>query len=384
MEKLKIFIIAGEPSGDILGAKLMAEIKNQLGKKAEFAGIGGTKMMEHGLNPLFPISELSIIGFSEVLPHLFQILKRIKQTAEEIIKFKADIVVTIDAPDFCFRVIKKLNCNPLSQKIKKVHMIAPSVWAYRAGRAQKIAKLYNLLLAILPFEPPYFERYGLKTVFIGHPITENNFENIENNFRNLHQINEDALLLCLTPGSRVGEVKKILPEMIGAANIIASKHQDLVVAIPVISKTKNLITSSVGQFKSRVIIIDEEEKIALFKSANVAIAKSGTNTLELAIAKLPMIVTYKASFLTYLLIKMMAKIKFANLINIILNREVIPEYIQTTCRAKILASAVENIVTNPNLAKKQIDESAVALKILGLNSATSPSTKAATEILKKY
>lgn len=381
MKNLKIFIIAGEPSGDILGAKLMSEIKKKSASNVEFVGIGGAKMQEQGLQSIFPISELSIMGFAEILPHIPHLLKRINQTAKDIIDSGAQTLITIDSPGFCFRVLKKLNKNNLSKRIKKIHLIAPSVWAYNEGRAQKIAKLYDLLLAILPFEPPYFEKYGLKTVFIGHPITENNFEDVENNFRELYQIDSHQLLLCLTPGSRISEVKRMLPEMIGAANILAKKYPNLVVAIPAIAKVRQLIQNNMNQLKARSIVVDEDEKIALFKAANVAIAKSGTNTIELAIAKLPMIVTYKANFLTYALIKILAKIKYANLINIILNREVIPEFIQTTCQAKVLAAAVDNLILNPDLAKKQIDESAPALKILGLNSSQTPSQKAAREIL---
>jgi lipid-A-disaccharide synthase len=381
-ENLKIFIIAGEPSGDVLAAKLMKQIKQQSSKKVDFIGLGGSKMQEQGLNSIFSISELSIMGFAEIVPHIPHLLKRINQTAKKIISSKADIVITVDSPGFCFRVIKKLNQNNLSKNIKKVHLIAPSVWAYNESRAEKISKLYNLLLAVLPFEPPYFEKYGLKTVFIGHPITENNFENASNDFRQKHKIDKDKLLLCLTPGSRVSEVKRMIEPMIGAANILSQKYPDLTVAIATISKTKQLAEESAAKFKSPVIIASEEEKISLLKASNVAIAKSGTNTLELAIAKLPMIVTYKANYLTFLIIKMMSKIKFANLINIILNREAIPEFIQTTCKDKILANAIDNLISNPKLAQNQIEESALALKILGLNSPVSPSCKAASEILK--
>jgi lipid-A-disaccharide synthase len=287
MKKIKIFIIAGEPSGDVLGGKLMAEIKQQ-SDAVEFIGVGGTKMQEQGLNPIFPIDDLSLMGFVEVVPHIPKLLKRINQTVAAIIESKADMVITIDSPDFCFRVISKLNKNPLARKIKKVHFIAPTVWAYRENRAQKIAKLYDLLLVILPFEPPYFEKHGLETLFIGHPITENNY-NDGQNLRQQYQIKDTDLVLCAMAGSRAGEVKRILPEIIGAINILAIQNPNLVVLMPVIKKTKQLVESYINECRAKMILIDEEQKYQAFKASNLAIAKSGTNNLEIAIAGLPMI-----------------------------------------------------------------------------------------------
>lgn len=378
--KIKIFIIAGEPSGDVLGGKLMVALKKQ-NPSIEFVGIGGSKMAEQGLQSIFAIDELSLMGFAEVVPHIPRLLKRIKQTAQNIIDCNSDLVITVDAPDFCFRVIKRLLAHPLAKNIKKVHLIAPSVWAYRAGRAQKIAKIYDLLLAILPFEPPYFEKYGLKTVFIGHPIVENSPISADNNFRQKHQISQNELLICVTPGSRIGEVKRILPEIAAAVNILVKKYPNLVVAIPTITKTNDLVKVSASLFVSKVIVVGEEEKYQLFHSANIAIAKSGTNTLEIALAKLPMVVVYKVNFLTHFFAKMLIKIKFANLINLILNEPLIPELLQNDCRGDKIAAAVDNLISNPDLSSKQVAESHNVLKILGLNSSVTSSDKAASEII---
>ena len=380
MDKIKIFIIAGEPSGDVLGKKLMLEIKNQTNNQVEFLGVGGPKMTEQGLISLFAIDELSIMGFAEVVPHIPKLLKRITQTAQAIVDSQAQIVITIDSPDFCFRVIKKLN-KISTKKITKVHLIAPSVWAYRPKRAQKIAKLYDLLLAILPFEPPYFEKHGLETLFIGHPITELENTSSENNFRRQHQITDDALLICAMSGSRIGEVKRILPEIIGGINILARKYPNLVVAMPVIARTQQIVEEHLHLLNAKVILVDESQKYQTFKAANLAIAKSGTNNLEIAIAKLPMVTIYKTNPLTHFFVKRMVKIKFANLINLILNRELIPELLQDDCVAKKIASTAENLISNPALAQSQIDESQNVLKILGLNNAETSSQKAAQKIL---
>jgi lipid-A-disaccharide synthase len=381
MDKIKILLIAGEVSGDILGGKLICELKKQSSKEIKLLGVGGNQMKEQGLISQFDISELSLMGFAEIIPHIPKLLRRIRQTANFIIEQKPDIVITIDSPDFCFRVMKKVNKNPISKEIKKVHFIAPSVWAYRPKRAQKIAKLYDLLLAILPFEPPYFEKYGLKTAFIGHPFTHQNNRIIRNDFRIKYDIKLNELLLCLTPGSRVGEVKRILPEMIGAVNILSDKYPNLTVAIPAISKVHDIILSKLNDFKAKVIIVEEEEKYKLYDAANFAIAKSGTNTLELAMAKLPMIVTYKANYLTYLLIKMIANIKFANLINISLNEEVIPELIQTTCTSHHLAQKIEELINDKKAQENQIKKGQIALKMMGMGSKENPSEKAAKEVL---
>ncbi|MCE3254586.1 MAG: lipid-A-disaccharide synthase [Rickettsiaceae bacterium] len=388
MDKIKIFIIAGEPSGDLLGGKLMSEIKSQseelTGKKVEFIGLGGPRMAEQGLNSIFSIDELSVMGFVEVAPHIPKLLKRINQTAKAIIESGAQMVITIDSPDFCFRVIKKLGKISLpNSKIIKTHLIAPSVWAYRPGRAKKIAKIYDLLLAILPFEPPYFEKHGLETLFIGHPITENNHE-ISGDFRKQNNIADDQLLICAMAGSRIGEVTRIFPEIIGGINILAQKYPNLVVAMPVIAKTKPIIESHLHLLNAKVILIDEDKKYELFKAANLAIAKSGTNNLEIAIAKLPMITIYKLNPLTHSVLKRLIKIKFANLINLILNRELIPELLQDNCQAKKIAEIAEHLISNPQAAQNQVDEAQDVLKILGLGSSESPSQKAAKKILSFF
>lgn len=384
MNKVKIFIIAGEPSGDVLGGKLIASLKKQIdgNKEIELLGIGGPKMEEQGLKSIFSISQLSLMGFAEIVPHIPKLLNLIKTTADLIIKEQPDLVITIDAPDFCFRVIKKIKENPLSDKIKKIHFIAPTVWAYRQGRAKKISKLFDLLLAILPFEPPYFEHYGLKTIFIGHPIVEDVVKSDGTNFRIRHKIKTDDILICLTPGSRSGEVKRILPEMIGAINILAKKYSNLKVAIPSIDKNYEMIKKHLPLFTVETILTNQDEKNEIFYASNFAIAKSGTNTIELAIAKLPMIVVYKANYLTYSIIKALSKVKFANLINLILNKEVITEMIQPNCKAEKLAEKLDLLISNSDLGKKQIAESETALNLLGLGSKQRSSDKAAKAILE--
>ena len=379
----KFFVIAGEASGDLLGAKLIKELKAQ-NPDSTFIGVGGALMKEQGLKSIFPMEELSVMGFLEVLPHIPKLLKRINQTAEAVKSEKPDVVITIDSPDFCFRVMKKLRDF---KSVKKVHMIAPSVWAYREGRAEKISKLYDLLLAILPFEPPYFEKYGLRTVFIGSPIVENapDFSQktkIRNEFRAKYNIAENSTVLLATPGSRNGEVGKIFPEFIGAINLLAQENRDLKVVIPLIDKTRNLVTEMAKNLKVPYFLVEKNEKNAAFFAADFAFAKSGTNTVEISLYRLPMVIAYKINFITHFIVSRMVKIKYANLINLISNREIIPEMLQDKCRSDLLFLEMKKLINDKNLAQKQLDESVSALKDMGLGNHENPSFKAAKEILK--
>jgi len=379
----KFFIIAGEASGDMLGSKLIKELKKK-SPDAEFVGVGGELMQEQGLQSIFDYRDLSIMGFFEILPQLPKILARIKETKDAIKKLNPDYLITIDSPDFCFRVAKEFQND---KKIKKIHLIAPSVWAYREGRAKKIAEIYDLLLTILPFEPPYFTKYGLETKFIGHPITEiaiSDEEKKENdfNFRKEHEISQDTILITLTPGSRLSEIKKIFPEFIKAINLLNKSHKNIKVIIPLISKTKNLVTQMAKSLKLDYILVQNSEKIKALSASNLALAKSGTNNVELSIFKIPMVIAYKVNFLTYILGRILIKVKFINLINLILNKGVIPEMIQENCNANKLCHELDKLIIDKKLANKQIRESKSALKLMGLEYKEKPAKKAAAQIMK--
>ncbi len=383
----KIFIITGEASGDLLGSKLLREFKNS-NLAIEFCGVGGQQMKNYGFESIFPLEDLAVMGFLEVVPHIPKLLNRINQVVAKIIEFQPDILITIDAPDFCFRVLKKLKKTSQFTKIKKVHLIAPSVWAYREGRAKKIAKLYDLLLAILPFEPPYFEKYGLKTVFIGHPLIEDapdfsqknkiNFE-----FREFYKISNDDKLILLTPGSRIGEVKRIFPEFIDAVNLLKNKIPNIKIIIPIVKKTQKIVGELSKKINAEYFLIeDQNSKIKAFNSCDFALAKSGTNAIEISLYKIPLIIAYKINFLTHFIAKKMIKIKYANLLNLIANREIIPELLQKKCNANLIFEKILELIENKDCAKKQIDEANISLEILGLNTMKNPMNFAVNEILK--
>ncbi|MBL6665023.1 MAG: lipid-A-disaccharide synthase, partial [Rickettsiales bacterium] len=262
-----------------------------------------------------------------------------------------------------------------------------SVWAYREGRAKKISNFYDLLLTILPFEPPYFTKYGLKSVFIGHPITENKAdlskkEEVNKAFRKKHHIASDDKVICIIPGSRVGEVTKIYPEFIKAINILKGQYNNIVAVIPLTPKTSDIVKKISKNLVTRYVLINRDEKEAAFFASNFALAKSGTNNLELSLYQIPTIIAYKVNKLSYFLAKMLIKVRFINLINIILNEPIIVEMIQEDCQGEKMAKELDKLLKSEQLQNDQINLSKKALALLGLNFKETPSKKAAKEIIE--
>ncbi len=382
----KFFIIAGESSGDLLGSKLIKEIKSRFEnpeKELEFIGVGGKLMKKEGFSSIFDMEELSVMGFTEVLPHIPKLLRRIKQAAQEIRKIKPDYVITVDSPDFSFRVMKRLQDFGTS---KKIHLIAPSVWTYRPGRAKKISKLYDLLLAILPFEPPYFTKHGLKTVFIGSPIVENlpDFSNkgqIRQDFRSKYGFAGDDVLIYVTPGSRNFEVKNIFPEFIEAINLLKDDVANLKIVISTVDKTRELVEKMSKDILADYVLVKSEEKEQSLMACDFAMAKSGTNTVETSLYQLPLVVCYKFNALTYFILDKMVTNRFANLINIIMNRYVIKEHIQKDCKGEKIAGSMRELILDLEVARKQIVECQKALEMMGMGSEKSSTQKAVDAIL---
>lgn len=376
---LRIAIIAGEPSGDQLGGKLMKALTAHSSQPLEYLGVGGERMTEHGLQSLFPMAELSLIGFAEIIPHIPHLLRRISQTVDEIKRLKPDVVITIDAPEFCFRVAKKLQ----GSGIPLIHYVAPSVWAYREHRAAAIAKLYQHLLVLLPFEPPYFEKHGLSCSFIGHPIIEEATTGGDAaQFRASHGIAENSDILCMLPGSRASEVKRLWPVFAETVTRLATQFPALTVVIPAVSHLAYDLHQRATELPVRAIVIaDKEEKKHAYAASTVALAKSGTGTLELSIAGLPMIIAYKVKPFSAWLLRRMIKVRFVNLINLILDKEVIPEYLQERCTAPLLADALTALLGSKEAQDTQKEQARNAMRQLGYENPASPSEKAARAVL---
>lgn len=388
----KIFITAGEASGDLLGSKIINAIKLNA-ENIEFIGIGGEKMLNEGLNSIFPMKDLSVMGFFEVLPRIFLLSKRINQTVNKILEEKPDLILTIDSPGFSFRIMEKLKSKDKKffDSVKKVHLIAPSVWAYKEKRAQKISKLYNLLLCILPFEPPYFEKYGLKTEFIGHPIFDNSnkyrLQYSKNELSKIHNISQDDFIMILTPGSREGEITRIFPIMIKTIEFLKynyeEKYKNLNIFTFVNENTKDLVEfmNQDYDFRSK-IIIDESEKEKIMSVADIVLAKSGTNTFEFNIYNIPMVITYTFNWLTNKLAKKMVKVKYANLVNIIADKEIIPEFVLDNADPYLISEEIHKILNNKDIAKQQVEDTIEIIKKLGYSSDIKASKIGADKILE--
>ncbi len=374
---LRIFLIAGEPSGDALASRMMAGLKAKTDNVIEFFGVGGPLMEEEGLESLFPMDELTVMGIAEVLPKIPTLLKRINQTVKAAQNIQPDLFITVDAPDFSFRVARKLK----STSFPKVHYVAPSVWAWRPGRARKIAKLYDHLLTILPFEPPYFEKEGLSSSFIGHSVIECGADQgARQKFRKTHNLPNEAPVLMLLPGSRRGEVMRHLPVFKEAVERVTARHPNLVITVPVIGKSSGLVRDHLSDWNIRAIVVEGAEKYDAMASADVALAASGTVGLELALARLPSVIAYKMHPITAWLAKKLVKVEYANLVNILENREVVPEHLQEDCVPEILAPSVIGLLENQTKCALQLEGYQSAMTALGYGG-EAPGERAAEVVL---
>lgn len=372
-----IFLVAGEPSGDALGASLMKGLKTRR-KGLRFAGVGGELMAAEGLESLFPMQELSVMGLAEVLPRLPNLLKRIGQTAREAEGLRPDAVVTIDSPDFSFRVARKLE----GKGIPLIHYVAPSVWAWRPGRAAKIAKFLDHLLTLLPFEPPYFEREGLSATFVGHPVVEGGAgKGDAERFRHEYGIANDDKVLCLLPGSRMGEVKRLLPIFAEALQMIVTRYPNLHVVVPTVPSVEYEVQATVAHWPVlHTVVTDTDARWDAFAAADVALAASGTVSLELAMAGTPTVIAYKVNALTAWLAKKLLKIRWVSLVNLLRDGAVVPELLQESCTPERLAASVHVLLSDEVARRLQRNESRQALEMLGLDG-PSPGLRAADAVL---
>ncbi|MBR6356211.1 MAG: lipid-A-disaccharide synthase [Alphaproteobacteria bacterium] len=378
---MKYYLIAGEPSGDSLGAHLMEAIKRQ-DKDAFFMGIGGDSMQAQGLSTLFNISELAVMGLAEVIPSIPRILKRIKQTVAEIERLKPDVVITIDSWSFCARIHKKLRERNLG--IPQVHYVAPQVWAWKKKRARTMYKYIDLLLTLFPYEPKYFTPYNLETVFVGHPVIENAvIQKISaDDFRKKYEVPTDSKIMLILPGSRHNEVERLLPDFLEVAKKMQKKHPEFAYILPTVSTVAERVHKTVAASQLPITVVEgEDERRAAFQNADVAIAASGTVALELAIIGVPHIVAYKVPKLTEWLARRFLHIQFVNLTNILLGYEVVPELLQQDCNPVTIMQYVEQFLAKEGLYKRQIDNFAKLRAYLGLGEQT-PSDNAAAAILE--
>jgi lipid-A-disaccharide synthase len=376
----RIFILAGEPSGDMLGARLMQALRAQGGDRLEFCGIGGPRMTGQGLASLFPMQELSVIGFTEILPHLPRLGRRLWQTVAEVRRRRPDLVLTIDSPGFALRLQRRLARLPLA----RVHYVAPQVWAWRAGRAARLPGSLDHLLALLPFEPPFFERHGLACSFVGHPIVEEAGRRGDGGrFRRRYAIPADAPLLCLLPGSRQSEIARHLPVLEEAVTRLWQDCPRLRVVLPTLAVIAPLVRDVVVRWKVPVLVLeDREERFDAYAASWLAIAASGTVSLEVALAGLPLITIYRTGPVTGWLARRLIRVPHVNLVNLVLNRPAVPELLQEDCRAERIAVLAERLIQDEPLRRAQQAALAEAVARLGGGNHDPPSQRAAARVLE--
>jgi len=376
---LKLYLIAGEPSGDLLAGRLISALRQMTGGEISLHGIGGDAMAREGLRSLFPMRELSVMGIAEVLPKAFHLLRRMKETAKDIRRVNPDVLVTVDAPAFCFGVIKRLKGFP----VWKIHYVAPTVWAWRPGRAVKFARVFDHLMTLLPFEAPYFEKVGLKTSFVGHAVIETGIGKADGAaFRGDLGIAPHKPLLCVLPGSRMGEVTRHLEPFGGAVKRLQQQHKNLSVVLPTVPSLADFVRAETKKWPLPVFIVEgEAERFAAMRASDVALAASGTVALELAIARTPSIIAYRIHPLTYFIVKRLIRVEYINLINLLLGRSAIPEYIQEKCRDDFLAEAVHHLFADEAARAAQIEAYDEAVAMLSVGDEM-PSEAAATCVLE--
>ena len=372
-------LIAGEASGDVIGARLIAALRQRNDGRIRFSGIGGEAMAAQGLSSLFPIEELSVMGLFEVLPRAVGLLRRIREVAGTAIAERPDVVVSIDSPGFSLRVARRLR----GQGIPLVHYVAPQVWAWRPGRAAKIAGLLDHLLTLFDFEPAYFEPHGLPCTVVGHPIVESGAGRGDGvDFRRRHEIAPDARILALLPGSRRGEVARLMPVYAETVRRLRQADPALVpvlLAAPAVRDTVGALAASWPT--GPVLLPPASEKYDAFAAADVALAASGTVTLELALAGLPTVVAYRINPLTAVLARRLIRVNHASLVNILLQREVSPELLQEDCRPDRIADTLQELLAaRAGGCGQRTVASEVAGRLAGDGPA--PSLRAAEAVLK--
>jgi len=377
---LTLMLMCGEPSGDQLGAQLMAALRTLAGVSVKFVGVGGDAMAAQGLQSLYPLDATAVMGLQEVVPKIPQILTRIREAVDFAVKTQPDAVVLIDSPDFTHRIARRL--KKIAPRIVTINYVAPQVWASRSWRARSMARYFDLVLALLPFEAPFFEGYGLPAVFVGHPAVERAaWMTGGREFRARHGIAPDAPLLAVLPGSRTGEIRHVFPQLRKAVKLIAKRVPGLVTVLPTVPHVAARVRAGSADWPVPLHIVEgEAEKFAAFDAADVALAASGTVTTELALSRTPMVVGYKVGWITAALMEPLVHFKYATIVNLLLDREAVPEFLQANCLPIGMADATVALLTDKDAAAQQTADLEEAMRLLG-QGGEQPSLRAARAIL---
>lgn len=373
-----IWILAGEASGDVLGARLMAALRRR-SPDIRFAGIGGPRMKELGFESLFPMQDLAVMGLVEILPRLRSLSRRLDEAVAHIDRLRPDLIVTIDSPGFALRLLRRT----ASFGIPRVHYVAPQVWAWREHRVRKFPGLWEKLLVLLPFEESFFRRHGLETRFVGHPVLQSGADTGDAaRFRTRHGLPENARILVLMPGSRRSEAPRLLPVFGRMLQLLRQHMPDVVPVIPVSPVVAETVLRATARWPVQpVIVTDTDDKHDALAAADAALTKSGTSTLELALAGVPMAVTYRVNPLTAAIARRLIRVPYVAMVNLLAGQRLVPELLQEDCRPDRLAETVIALMSDPASASSQRAGFADLLAGLQAPDGGTPADAAAAEIL---
>jgi lipid-A-disaccharide synthase len=372
----KIFIITGEPSGDKLASKVISKLKKN-NANIEYLCVGGAHLKSLGIKSIFDLKEITYIGFTSVLLNIFKIRNKINKTVDEIIRFNPDILFSVDSPDFTLRVAERV--KKINKKIKTIHYVAPQVWVWREGRVKRFKFFLDHVLLLFNFEKKYFDKENIPNTFVGHPLLE---LEIKNKIDLSNIISIDKKIISLFSGSRSSEINLLLPILISFINLMNSNFDNYLFIFHATEENKTQINDKIkiSNLKNTEVISDENIKRQILDKSTFAVSKSGTVSLEICNAKVPSLIIYKMNFLNYLIIKLLTKIKYANIINIINNKEIIPELIQKECNAKKIYNSVVYFLKNPEIMKQQVNDCEKTLS--QIRSKTSSSDEASWVLAK--
>ena len=346
----KIFILTGEPSGDKLASKVISKIKNSR-PDIEYLSVGGEHLKALGIKSLYDLKEITYLGFTRVILNIFKIKRKINDTVKEILKFKPDILFSVDSPDFTLRVAKEV--KKIDPSIKTIHFVAPQVWVWREQRVKQLKSFLDHILLLFPFEKKYFDKEGIQSTFTGHPLLEEQ----EKSKVDISQIIKDnKKIFSIYPGSRLSEINVLTPILFEFVKKMNEKYKDLFFVFHSTSEHVQLIQNLLLKqgFKNCGAIGDEKIKSHILKSSIFAVSKSGTISLEICNAKIPSIIIYKMGMINFFIVKMLVKVKFANIINIAAKEEIIPELLQSNCNPTNIYNTVDKLLSNKSTLDKQV------------------------------
>ena len=354
----KIFILTGEPSGDKLASKVISKLKIT-NPEVDYLSVGGEHLKALGIKSLYDLNEVTYLGFTKVLLNIFKIKKKINETVDKIIKFNPDILFSIDSPDFTLRVAKKV--KKINSNIKTIHFVSPQVWVWREHRVKDLKSFLDHVLLLFPFEKKYFDKENIQSTFTGHPLIEDQ----EKAKIDISQIIKDQKkIISIFPGSRQAELTILLPILIDFVKMMNQKHKDIFFVFHSTSENNKSTQERLIKegFKNCGSISDENIKSHILKSSMFAVSKSGTISLEICNSKIPLIIIYKMNAINFFIVKMLVKVKFASIINIAAEEEVIPELLQSNCNSKNIFDRVNSLLEDQKSLKEQVDKSQEIIK----------------------